>query len=358
MKEYISTAVQRQGSQGAIALAPLLSAMVDKMFADPETGVSPIVIEIADKGVKVGTLTTYEIKTGQETINGYIEDAKEEKAKARLFVQDGDALINFNYLEINGDTITGHAVATDGIYKLFLSKTAGMSYFSHDDETKGVASVTEAEVGGYKALFGADYDAANNKFLVNIGTVSVPLTPAQMMLTTEEYNKHCNDGDCTAMWAYSVAEYICCPRWFEGFTAFKLHSAFYKSDKAIFIDLNTDSLNVATYVNAFNGCSRLEQITGVIKVNGAIPSTDAFKGCAILHSFKLNGLSSSLDLSDCKALSFETIDYLIDNAVKPSSGKITVTVHADVLNNINNNTSWADVKTKIESTGWIEFVAA
>ena len=52
MKAYIANMVKSQGSQGAIAIAPLLYAMADKMFADPETGVVPIVVSIAEVGNK------------------------------------------------------------------------------------------------------------------------------------------------------------------------------------------------------------------------------------------------------------------------------------------------------------------
>lgn len=202
MKAYIANMVKSQGSQGAIEIAPLLYAMADKMFADPETGVVPIVISIAEVG--------------------------------------------------------------------------------------------------------------NNQFTVQIGTVSAQLTPGQMMLTTEEYNKVSNDADYTAMWAYAIAEYICCPPWFEGFAGFKLHSAFYKAEKTIFIDLNAVELSVVTLASAFYGCSRLEQITGILKIASNVPLTDAFKGCAVLHTVKLSGLSSNIDLSDCAQLSVETIEHLIE----------------------------------------------
>ncbi len=69
----------------------------DKMFADPETGVVPIVVSIAEVGNKEGTATRYDITTDQQTINEYIDNVTEEKAKARLFIQDGDAL-NWVYL--------------------------------------------------------------------------------------------------------------------------------------------------------------------------------------------------------------------------------------------------------------------
>lgn len=358
MKDFITSDVLKQGNEGALNISPLLNAIVDKLFTDPETGVVPIVISIAENGTKEGTTTRYDVTTEQSAIDQYIDNVTEEKAKARLFIQDGDALIGFTYLEINGTTITGQCSAPDGSYKLYLSKEAGTSYFEHDDEVKSIASVTEAEIAGYNEMFGATYDPVNNKFTVQIGTVSVQLTPGQMMLTTEEFNKVSNDADYTAMWAYAIAEYICCQPWFEGFAGFKIHSAFYKAEKTIFIDLNTPELTVTNLSSTFYGCSRLEQVTGIMKIASNVPLTDAFKGCALLHSFKLKGLSSNIDLSDCKSLSFETVEYLIENSVQPESGNITITVHPDVNNNINNNSNWADVRTLLQEKTYITIQSA
>ena len=261
-------------------------------------------------------------------------------------------------MEINGTTITGQSIAPDGSYKLYLSKETGTSYFEHDDEVKSIASVTEAEITGYNEMFGATYDPVNNQFTVQIGTVSAQLTPGQMMLTTEEYNKVSNDADYTAMWAYAIAEYICCPPWFEGFAGFKLHSAFYKAEKTIFIDLNAVELSVVTLASAFYGCSRLEQITGILKIASNVPLTDAFKGCAVLHTVKLSGLSSNIDLSDCAQLSVETIEHLIENSIQPGSGTITITVHPDVNNNINNNSSWGNVRALLQEKTYITIQSA
>lgn len=358
MYDFVTENVLKQGNEGAINIAPLLFAMVDKMFADPATGFAPIVATIAETGTKTGTVTRYDVTTDQVIINQYIEAVKDEKAKARLFIQDGDALIGFTYLEISETTITGQCMAPDGYYKLYLSTVAGASYFEHDDETKSIASVTEAEIAGYNQMFGAIYDPVNNKFTVQIGTVSTQLTPGQMMLTTEEYNKVSNDADYTAMWAYAIAEYICCPPWFEGFTGFKLHSAFYKAVKTIFIDLNTVELPVETLANAFYGCSRLEQITGILKIGSNVPLTGAFKGCTTLHTVKLSGLSSNIDLSDCSQLSVETIGHLIENSVQPGSGSIVITVHPDVNNNINNNSSWLNVRALLEEKTYITIQTA
>lgn len=134
MQKFITDNVLKQGNEGAINIAPLLSAMVDKMFVDPETGVAPIVVTIAEAGTKDGTKTRSDVTTDKATINQYIDAITEEKAKARLFVQDGDALIGLTYLEISETTITGQSIAPDGSYKLCLSKEAGASYFEHDDE--------------------------------------------------------------------------------------------------------------------------------------------------------------------------------------------------------------------------------
>lgn len=81
MKAYIANMVKNQGSQGAIEIAPLLYAMADKMFADPETGVVPIVVSIADVGNKEGTKTRYDVTTEQQTINDYIDAVTEDTVK-------------------------------------------------------------------------------------------------------------------------------------------------------------------------------------------------------------------------------------------------------------------------------------
>lgn len=47
MKDFIALNVEQQGDEGAINLSPLMYAIVDKLFADPQTGVSSIVVGIS-----------------------------------------------------------------------------------------------------------------------------------------------------------------------------------------------------------------------------------------------------------------------------------------------------------------------
>lgn len=176
VKDFIALNVEQQGDEGAINLSSLIYAIVDKLFADPQTGVSPIVVGISKEGVRDGSSTTYEIATPQDELNVYIDEAQTDNARTRLFVQDGDAVTN------------------DGHYHLQLSSRAGQSYFVHDETTNGIAQVTESEIKAYKTQFGADYSKAENVFKITVGTTVINMSPADMMLIQEEYNKVSNDA--------------------------------------------------------------------------------------------------------------------------------------------------------------------
>lgn len=73
MQKFITINVLKQDNEGAINIAPLLSAMVDKMFADPETGVAPIVVAIAEAGTKTGTKTRYDVNNNINNNSGWAD---------------------------------------------------------------------------------------------------------------------------------------------------------------------------------------------------------------------------------------------------------------------------------------------
>lgn len=347
MLAAVETNVTKLGNQGAINLSPLLNAMVEQLFATGQAGGdAPIVVKIAARGTEDGTRTTYELTTAQRDIDGYIVAANKGKENTRLFVEDNGALIGFPFLEIDELSVTGKGVLCDGEFGVVLSKSPGKSYFWHDAKVEAIPPVTLDEVMAYKMIFGTSYDRVEGTFKMIVGATEFTLTPAEMLIVNEEYNKRATDGNYTAMWADSISKYICCNPWFSGFESHNLNSAFYNARNAIFIDLNTTEIAVSDISKAFWGCERLEQISGILKVDSNTKMINAFKGCRTLTVFKMRGLSSDLDLSDCPMLAFEVFEELLNYGGDTS---VAVYVHADVLSKINNNPAWEDVRAAMKT---------
>lgn len=93
--------------------------------------------------------------------------------------------------------------------------------------------------------------------------------------------------------------------------------------------------------NAFNGCTALREIVGVISLalitnRGLL--ADAFNGCAALESVDLVGLNcaavgryASISFADSPALSMESIAYMINNA--GTAAGIVIQLHNTAYNN-------------------------
>lgn len=343
---YIERFITQQGNEGAMKISPLLIAMVERLFADPLRGGSPIVVNIGKQGKVEGTRTTYEITTPQTQISSYIDYANEERERSRVFIHDGSALLGFPYLEFDGNSISGRVEVNDGECGLYLSKISGNSYFYHEDTTAAIPEVTNAAIQTYKDVFGATYDKVNNKFMILFGATEFRLSPSEMMIVHAEFNKVSTSGDYTAMWANTTAKMVHVAPWYDGFNEFNLHAAFANSKNLIIVDLATENLKVNDINLAFSGCDRLEQVAGVMRVSNGTSLSLAFKGCRVLHTFKINGLNSNIDLSDCPMLSKETVEYLVENS---GAKDFTIMLHTGVRNSINNDNIWADVKELIKS---------
>lgn len=346
MLDYIERFITQQGNEGAMKISPLLIAMVERLFAEPVTGVSPIVVNIDKQGKVEGTRTTYEVSTPQTQISSYIDYANEERERSRVFIHDGSALLGFPYLEFDENSISGRVEVNDGECGLYLSKISGNSYFYHEDTTAAIPEVTNAAIQTYKDVFGAIYDRVNNKFMILFGATEFRLSPSEMMIVHAEFNKVSTSGDYTAMWANTIAKMVHVAPWYDGFSEFNLHAAFANAKNLIIVDLATEDLKVNDINLAFSGCERLEQVAGVMSVDEGTSLSLAFKGCKVLNTFKIKGLNSNIDLSDCPMLSRETVEYLVKNSgAKP----FTIMLHSEVRNNVNNDNLWADVKELIKS---------
>lgn len=344
MLDFINKNVTQQGSQSGMNLTPLFLGIVEQIFKDPVTGVAPIVVNISEVGEKVDTRTTYKVTTPQLMLDTFINSANETQAKTRLFVEDKGALIGFNFVEIDELTLTGKVVFNDGEFGVVLSKTPNQSYFYHEEKITAIPAVTQGEIDAYKLIFGTSYDKVENVYKLVVGATEFSLTPAEMIIVNEEYNKTATDGNYTALWANSISKYICCAPWFDGYQKFNLHSAFYNCKAAIIIDLNKERLYVSDLTNAFSGCGRLEQVSGILEVDSQTRLDGIFAGCTTLRVFKMHGLASNLDLSDCPMLAYEVFEDMINYS---SMQRITITVHQAVKENIDTNPVWADVKNAI-----------
>lgn len=74
------------------------------------------------------------------------------------------------------------------------------------------------------------------------------------------------------------------------------------------------TMKVTNIGYAINNCPQLRRIIGDIDVSAISSFSHAFEGCGNLRDISLNGLNTSLDLSDAPKLSMTSIAYAITNA--------------------------------------------
>lgn len=97
----------------------------------------------------------------------------------------------------------------------------------------------------------------------------------------------------------------------------------YKGVKTAFKDM----LNYAgDLTNAFNGCTKLRKVYGIVYCNSVSNTTDAFTGCVSLDEIWISKLKTSISFAD-SPLSVESATYLLQNA--NSTAQFTVTFRAD-----------------------------
>ena len=65
---------------------------------------------------------------------------------------------------------------------------------------------------------------------------------------------------------------------------------------------------------AFQECSSLRRINGILNFGMASHYGDTFKGCTSLEEVRIKGLKANLNLSACQSLSMDSIRYLVENA--------------------------------------------
>lgn len=108
------------------------------------------------------------------------------------------------------------------------------------------------------------------------------------------------------------------------------------------LKLGANSLNYWTPVSnvnsAFTACRKLTRIIGVLDFSKITSNVNyTFVSCEKLNSVFIKNLKISIPFSDSPLLSLESLQYLITNAANTSA--ITVTVHADVYDKIQDETN-------------------
>lgn len=360
MRKYVEQEIHNQGSASAKILAPLFTAIIDKLSSGTtrDSSIPTVAITIGEPAKTGDNLpsNSYKVTNVQTDIDQIIDAANLNHDLTHVAVLDNNLAIIFNFLEYSSTELTAMATVRDGEYYLHLSKDVNGSYLNWTRTSAMVAPVTQAEIEVYKKLFDAGYDYENNKFQVHIGTSLVNLTPADMLLADQEYDKVANTTNYTAMWANSKAKYIKCHEWFQGFqTDIDMHSAFYASNCEI-IDLNAPNeegeLDVSNCTNMFSGCIYLQQIVGIISLpNTGYSVLNMFDSCVRLISFKIKNLAQDLDLHWCAQVSPESILYTVQNA-KPNASFL-ITLETSVLEKYNSSADWAEVRSAVEANSKI-----
>lgn len=99
--------------------------------------------------------------------------------------------------------------------------------------------------------------------------------------------------------------------------------------------LNCNKLEVVrhsdyvTYNNSvdgmFDGCTNLKNILGIVNINYIKTCSYMFRRCVKLENFTFKGLNSNLTISDSPLITYNTLNYLISNAL--GNNVTTVSVH-------------------------------
>jgi hypothetical protein len=90
---------------------------------------------------------------------------------------------------------------------------------------------------------------------------------------------------------------------------------------------------VTSVESCFRYCTSLVKVDGVINVTNVTTFANNFYNCPKLTYLRLQGLKVSADLSGAPALDYDSVRYLVDNAVNTAA--ITVTVGAELYAVIN-----------------------
>lgn len=130
------------------------------------------------------------------------------------------------------------------------------------------------------------------------------------------------------------------PNTYTADLAVNLQGAFYNCPKLEVINLG--DIKVNTMFDAFSRLGKLREILGVVDVSKVSLKNFAyaFSNDAELREFRFKGVAGNISLKQSPLISYETLRFLVDNAVNTSL--ITIEVHLDTFSKLTDseNSEW------------------
>lgn len=209
------------------------------------------------------------------------------------------------------------------------------------------ASIPHEAMVAFAALGGATYDSATNRWSLNGLT---DITEAQMRLIfAASYGFRTGDNltgrFCNS--AGSPTRNIRTNLWYGGGMMVGQSSrwdSYYQGQAldASVIAYNNKELEVlklapssggygimlkGTCIHAFDYCSKLREIIGLLDMRWCEPNTTMFGGCVALESITIAGLCANINFARSSSLKPESVAYMINNSY--GTANIGITLHAD-----------------------------
>lgn len=132
MRKYVDLEIFKQGSASAKVLAPLFTAIIDKLASTSvdDGQVSTVAITIGEPAKTCDNLpsNSYKVTNTQADIDQVIDAANANHDLTHVAVLDNNLAIIF--LEYSSTELTAMATVRDGEYYLHLSKDADGSYLN------------------------------------------------------------------------------------------------------------------------------------------------------------------------------------------------------------------------------------
>lgn len=120
---YLDKWVEPQGNQMGLSLEPLLRSMIENGTGGGSGGDAGVFAVNAEKV----TEGFYRITTPQNEIDAYIDQLNAEKAGSMPMVYIGDAVMQFDYVEIGPEIVTAKVELDNNMYVLSLSRNVDNS---------------------------------------------------------------------------------------------------------------------------------------------------------------------------------------------------------------------------------------